>query len=78
MSESVEKWTHWIFIDYGLSGYPALWCERCDCQERLPLLQSLDVCDLLTGRSKDVDVWDLLTREFQQRHAACLPKEAGA
>ena len=73
MSESVEKWIHWLFIDYGLSGSPALWCERCDCQERLPLLQSLNVCDLLTQ-----DVWNLLTREFQQRHAACLPKEAGA
>jgi len=71
MSESVEKWTHWLFIDYGLSGSPVLKCERCDCQERLPLLQSLNVCDLLTQ-----DVWNLLTREFQQRHAACLPKEA--
>ena len=63
MSESVEKWTHWIFIDYGLSGSPALWCERCDCQEQLPIDG---------GR----DVWDLLNREFQQRHAACLPKKA--
>ena len=73
MSESVEKWIHWLFIDYGLFGSPVLRCERCDCQERLPLLQSLDVCALLTQ-----DVWNLLTCEFQQRHAACLPKEAAS